>query len=66
MAALEKVPALDAGAEPMVNKFYFLAKVRLGQEDFALKTYADMEKLGNDSADAEGGRGTRRGQSEKR
>ena len=45
LAALEKLPPLTPGADPMTNKFYFLAKVRLGQELSALKRYADMEKL---------------------
>ncbi len=45
LAALEKLTAPTAGANPMANKFYFLAKVRLGQELFALKRYDDMEKL---------------------
>jgi hypothetical protein len=45
LAALEKTPPLTAGADPTTNKFYFLAKVRLGQELFTLKRYDDMEKL---------------------
>ena len=45
LEALAKIPEPVAGADPIVNKVYFLAKVRLAQEDFTLKKFDDMEQL---------------------
>lgn len=45
LEALAKVPEPVAGADPIVNKVYFLAKVRLAQEDFTLKKFDEMEQL---------------------
>ena len=45
LAALENIPPLAPGADPTVNKVYFLAKVRLAQEDFTLKKFDEMEQL---------------------
>ena len=45
LEALAKVPEPVAGADPIVNKVYFLAKVRLAQEDFKLGKFDEMEQL---------------------
>ncbi len=66
MAALENLPPLTAGADPMTNKFYFLAKVRLGQELFALKRYGDMEKLSETVLPEAGRRAAGRGRRQRR
>ena len=45
LEALERIPEPAAGADPTTNKVYFLAKVRLAQEDFTLKKFDEMEQL---------------------
>jgi hypothetical protein len=45
LAALRNTPPPPAGADPTTNKIYFLAKIRLAQEDFTLKNFDEMEQL---------------------
>ena len=45
LAALANVPEPAAGADPTTNRVYFLAKIRLAQEDFTAQKYDDLGKL---------------------
>jgi hypothetical protein len=46
LAALERIPEPAADADPLANRVYLEGKVRLAREMFRSKSYALMQKLG--------------------
>jgi hypothetical protein len=48
LAALKRIPPLEAGADPTTNKVYFMANYRLAQEYSTQKSYAALEKISDE------------------